>query len=213
MARRFRILIADNHLLVAEAYQKLLGSEYEVVGVVTDGRALLDAATELRPDLILAEIAMPGLNGLDACEQIKNKHKTIRVVFVTMTARPEAAAEAFRRGASGFVPKYSTASDLCAAVRIVLRGESYLSPLITRDTVTFLLRTNPAASMSKTITPRQREVLQLLAEGGSMKEVAYTLKVNAGTVAFHKYKMMETLGIKTNAELIQYAYCHQIAPH
>src|SRR5689334_17177335 len=143
MARRFRILIADHHLLVAEACKKLLDREFEVVGLVTDGRALLDAATELRPDLILAEIAMPGLNGLDACEQIKNKHKTIRVVFVTMTARPEVAAEAFRRGAWGYVPKCSSAEELCAAVRVVLRGESYLSPLITKDTMSFLLRTNP----------------------------------------------------------------------
>jgi DNA-binding NarL/FixJ family response regulator len=205
VANRSRILIADNHLLIAQACKKLLEKEFDVVGVVADGRDLLKAAAELRPDLILVEIAMPSLNGLDVCEQIKNKQETRRIVLLTMINRPEVAAEAFRRGASGYVLKHCSAKEFIVAVRSVLRGESYLSPLITKDTVAFLLRTNLENSKRKNISPRQREVLQLLAEGKSLKEVAYTLNVKLGTVAFHKYKMMETLNVRTNAELIKYA--------
>jgi DNA-binding NarL/FixJ family response regulator len=205
VASRSRILIADDHLLVAEACKRLLESEFDVVGIVTDGRDLVNAATALRPDLVLVDIAMPSLNGLDACSQIKKLHQHVRVVFLTMTDLAEVAAEAFRRGASGYVLKYCTTDELCIAVRSVLRGGSYLSPMITKETVDFLLRSTPENSESKSISQRQREVLHLLAEGKSMKEVAFTLNVKPGTVAFHKYKMMDKLNIRTNAELLEYA--------
>src|SRR4051812_47179069 len=170
---RSRILIADDHKLVAEACKNLLEPEYEVVGIVCDGRALLHYVAELRPDLVIADIAMPQLNGLDAGEQIKQKFRTIKLIYVTMNVRPEVAAEAFRRGASGYVVKHCTADELIVAVRRVLRGESYLSPLITKDTVDFLLRTGATYTEEKRISARQSEVLQLLAEGKAMKEIAY----------------------------------------
>lgn len=209
---RPKILIADDHKLIAEACKKLLEPEFEVVGIVCDGRALLQAATELRPDVVIVDIAMPQLNGLDAGEQIKAKNRAIKLIYVTMNARPDVAAEAFRRGASGYIVKHCTADELIGAVRRVLRGESYLSPLITKDTVDFLLRTGAVFTEEKRISGRQSEVLQLLAEGKSMKEVAYILQLKPGTVAFHKYRIMEVLGLKSNAELIEYAIKHHMVP-
>ena len=205
MPSRSRILIADDHRLVAEACKNLLEPEFDVVGIASDGRALVRAAAELRPDVAILDIAMPLLNGLDAGEQIKQKNRAIKLIFLTMSVAPDVAAEAFRRGASGYVLKHCSADELTVAVRRVLRGDSYLSPLITRDAVDFLLRSGATFHEKKRITGRQSEVLQLLAEGKSMKEVAYTLKLKPGTVAFHKYRIMENLGVKTNAELIEYA--------
>ena len=202
---RTKILIADDHTLVAEACKGLLEPEFEVVGIVSDGRALLQAAAELRPDVVILDIAMPQLNGLDAGEQVKAKNHAVRLIFLTMNLRPEVAAEAFRRGASGYVLKHCSSEELVIAVRRVMRNESYLSPLITRDAVDYLLRSGAAFCEEKRISGRQSEVLQLLAEGKSMKEIAYILQVKAGTVAFHKYRMMEALGVKSNAELIEYA--------
>jgi len=210
MAARCRILIADDHRLVADACKKLLEPEFDVVGVVVDGRALLQATAELRPDVVIVDIAMPLLNGLDAGEQIKQKNRAIKLVFLTMSISPEVAAEAFRRGASAYVLKHCSADELSIAVRRVLRGESYLSPLITKDTVDFLLRSDATFHNKKRISDRQTEVLQLLVEGKSMKEVAYDLKLKPGTVAFHKYRIMESLGLRTNAELIEYAIRNNI---
>lgn len=200
-----RLLIADDHRLVAETCKNLLEPEFEVVGVVTDGRALLDAAFSLHPDLILLDIAMPHLNGLDAGERIKAKLPRVKLVFLTMNLRADIAAEAFRRGASGYVLKQSAAEELLTALRRVVRGESYLSPLITRETVTHLLNQKNSEKPERRITARQSEILQLLAEGKSMKEAASILDLKPGTIAFHKYRMMEMLGIKTNAELLEYA--------
>jgi DNA-binding NarL/FixJ family response regulator len=202
---RTRILIADDHTLVAEACRRLLEPEFEVVGIVADGRALLQSAAELRPEVIILDVAMPQLNGLDAGEQIKQKYPAVKLVFLTMNPRADVAADAFRRGASGYVLKHCSASELTIAVRRVLRNESYMSPLITKETVDFLLRSGAAFSEEKRITGRQSEVLQLLAEGKSMKEIAYLLNLKSGTVAFHKYRIMEVLGVKSNAELIEYA--------
>ena len=207
---RPRILIADDHVLIAEACKSLLEPQFEVVGVVSDGRALLQAAAELRPDVVILDIAMPQLNGLDAGEQLKQKNRNLKLIYLTMNMRADVAAEAFRRGASGYVLKHCSAEELLIAVRRVLRGESYLSPVITRDTVDFLLRSGATFSEEKHISGRQSEVLQLLAEGKSMKEVAYILQLKPGTVAFHKYRIMEQLGIKTNAELIEYAMRHHL---
>ncbi len=207
---RPRLLIADDHVLIAEACKNLLEPEFHVVGVVSDGHALLKAAPELKPDVVIVDIAMPQLNGLDAGEQIKQKNHAIKLIYLTMNVRPDVAAEAFRRGASGYVLKHCTAEELIVAVRRVLRGESYLSPLITKDTVEFLLRTGAAYSEEKRISGRQSEVLQLLAEGKSMKEIAYILQLKPGTVAFHKYRIMEVLGLRSNAELIEYAIKHHM---
>jgi DNA-binding NarL/FixJ family response regulator len=207
---RPRLLIADDHVLIAEACKNLLEPEFQVVGVVSDGHALLKAAPELKPDVVIVDIAMPQLNGLDAGEQIKQKNHAIKLIYLTMNVRPDVAAEAFRRGASGYVLKHCTADELIIAIRRVLRGESYLSPLITKDTVEFLLRTGAAYSEEKRISGRQSEVLQLLAEGKSMKEIAYILQLKPGTVAFHKYRIMEVLGLRSNAELIEYAIKHHM---
>ena len=207
---RPRLLIADDHVLIAEACKNLLEPEFQVVGVVSDGHALLKAAPELKPDVVIVDIAMPPLVGLDAGEQIKQKNHAIKLIYLTMNVRPDVAAEAFRRGASGYVLKHCTAEELIVAVRRVLRGESYLSPLITKDTVEFLLRTGAAYSEEKRISGRQNEVLQLLAEGKSMKEIAYILQLKPGTVAFHKYRIMEVLGLRSNAELIEYAIKHHM---
>lgn len=202
---RTRLLIADDHNLVAEACKSFLEPEFEVVGIVNDGRALLDAVKELRPDIVIVDIAMPLLNGLDAGEQVKAILPSVKLIFVTMNMNPEVAAEAFRRGASAYLPKSTAAKELITAIREVRRGKSYLSPLITKDTVQYLLRSGKTIEIEKRLTPRQREVLQLIAEGMSMKEVAYTLNLKPGTVAFHKYRIMTILGVKTNAELLQYA--------
>ncbi len=207
---RPKLLIADDHTLLAEACRNLLEPEFEVVGIVSDGRALLKAAAELKPDLVIVDIAMPQLNGLDAGEQVKQKNHSVKLIYLTMNVRPDVAAEAFRRGASGYVLKHCTVDELIVAVRRVLRGESYLSPLITKDTVDFLLRTGATYNEEKRISGRQSEVLQLLAEGKSMKEIAYILQLKPGTVAFHKYRIMEVLGLKSNAELIEYAIRHHM---
>jgi DNA-binding NarL/FixJ family response regulator len=205
-----RILIADDHLLVADACKNLLEPEFLVVGIVTDGRHLADAVAEFKPDIILLDIYMPLLNGLDAGEQVKKKHAGIKLIFLTMTFAADVAAEAFRRGASGYVLKQSAGTELLLAVRKVNRGESYLSPLVAKETVTFLLNMRTPFIEEKRITRRQSEILQLLAEGLSMKQVAGVIDVKPGTVAFHKYRMMEILNISTNAELLGYALKHQM---
>ena len=202
---RTRLLIADDHNLVAEACKSFLEPEFEVVSIVNDGRALLQTAAELKPDIAIVDIAMPLLNGLDAGEHVKDFLPACKLVYLTMNINPEIAAEAFRRGASAYLPKSTVANELVTAIREVRRGKSYLSPLITKDTVQFLLRSGKTIEIEKRLTARQREVLQLIAEGMSMKEVAYTLNLKPGTVAFHKYRIMTALGVKTNAELLQYA--------
>jgi DNA-binding NarL/FixJ family response regulator len=207
---RPRVLIADDHKLVAEACKGLLEPEFDVIGVVSDGRALLQAAAELHPDVVILDISMPQLNGLDAGEQIKQKSRGTKLIFLTMMLGPDVAAEAFRRGASGYVLKHCNAEELVVAVRRVLRGESYLSPAITKDTVEYLLRSGAVYKEQKHISGRQSEVLQLLAEGKSMKEIAFILNLKPGTVAFHKYQIMDVLGIKTSAGLIEYAIKHHM---
>jgi DNA-binding NarL/FixJ family response regulator len=207
---RARLLIADDHTLLAEACKNLLEPEFDVVGIADNGRALLQLASELKPEIVILDIAMPQLNGLDAGKQIKHLLPATKLVFLTMNMSPEVAAEAFRRGASAYVVKSSAASDLVRAIRRALRSESYLSPDITKETVDFLLRSGTSQSLEKRLTPRQNEILHLLAEGMSMKAIAAVLNLKPGTVAFHKYKMMERLGLKSNAELLQYAIRHHL---
>ena len=207
---RARLLIADDHTLLAEACKNLLEPEFDVVGIADNGRALLQLASELKPEIVILDIAMSQLNGLDAGTQLKHLLPATKLVFLTMNMSPEVAAEAFRRGASAYVVKSSAASDLVRAIRRALRSESYLSPDITKETVDFLLRSGTSQSLEKRLTPRQNEILHLLAEGMSMKAIAAVLNLKPGTVAFHKYKMMETLGLKSNAELLQYAIRHHL---
>jgi DNA-binding NarL/FixJ family response regulator len=204
-----RVLLADDHALLLGAYEKLLANECEIVGQVQDGRALVAAAEQLKPDLIVLDIAMPSLNGLEAGRQIKQKQKDIKLVFLTMNEDPDLAAAAFRSGASGYLIKRSAASELLTAIREVMRGRSYVTPLVTEGLVESLIQAD-AHKSSHELTPRQREVLQLLAEGRSMKEVASLLNLTPRTVAFHKYRMMEQLHVKSTAELIQYAVRHHI---
>jgi DNA-binding NarL/FixJ family response regulator len=200
-----RILIADDHRLLAEACKSLLEPEFQVVGIVTDGRSLLKAAAAMKPDVIILDIAMPHLNGLDAGDQINRDMPRIALIYLTMSTEPNVAAEAFRRGASGYVLKQSASDELLIAVRRAVQGASYLSTMIAKETVTFLINQGKQQGGEERTTPRQTEILQLLAEGKSMKEVAAELDLKPGTVAFHKYRMMENLGVKTNAELLEYA--------
>ena len=206
---RPRVLLADDHALLLGAFEKLLSADCDIVGQVSDGRALVAAAEELKPDVIVLDISMPLLNGLEAARQIKQKARGAKLVFLTMNEDTDLAAEAFRAGASAYLLKRSAASELLTAIREVLQGNSYVTPLITEGLVGSLLHGADHAP-SQDLTPRQREVLQLLAEGRSMKEVASLLKLTPRTVAFHKYRMMEQLKIKSTAELVQYAVKNHI---
>lgn len=201
-----RVLIADDHTLVAEACCKLLASDYEIVATVSDGRALVKAVAELKPQVAIVDVAMPLLNGLDAAHQIKESSPGTKLIILTMNPDADLAAEAFRRGASAFLVKTCAASELVVAVREVLRGKTCLSPVVAKDIVDFFLRTDKKLiDEDKKLTERQREVLQLLCVGKCMKEVASVLNLTPRTVAFHKYRIMEVLSVRTNAELVQYA--------
>ena len=206
---RIRVLLADDHALLLGAFERLLAGEFDVVGQVSDGRAAVAAAERLKPDVVVMDMSMPLLNGLDAARQIKRKLHEVKIVFVTMNEDSDIAAEAFRSGASGYLLKRSAASELSTAIREVVQGRSYLTPLITDSLIGTLL--NPEDHKPKgELTSRQREVLQLLVEGRSMKEVASILSVTPRTVAYHKYTMMAQLKVKTTAELVQYAIKQRI---
>jgi len=211
MPNRSRILIADDHTLVAELCKRLLETEFEVVGVVSDGRALLRAVSDLKPDVVVVDIAMPILNGLDAGRQVKQMLPAVKLVFLTMNSDPEVAAEAFARGASGYLLKTCAAAEMVLAVREVLRGRTYLSKALSRDTIDSLRwQHKKLVTEDERLTDRQREVLQLLAEGKVMKEVGGFLHMTTRTVAYHKYRIMEVLGAKSNAELVKYAVRNHI---
>jgi DNA-binding NarL/FixJ family response regulator len=203
--KRPRVLLADDHLLIAQALEHMLRAEFDIVGTVSDGRALIKAAGELLPDVVVVDIAMPLLNGLDACEQLKALHPGIKVIFLTQNREPRFAVEAFRRHASGYVLKDSAASELTAAIREALGGKSYVSPSIEARMRDEGLVTPAAETTLRDLSAREREVLQLLAEGKSMKEVAALLDISPRTVEFHKYRIMDLLRVKTNAELVQQA--------
>jgi DNA-binding NarL/FixJ family response regulator len=190
----------------------MLEPEFDVIAIVWDGRALLETTCKLHPDVVVLDIAMPELNGLDAGEQLKQRDPSIKLVYMTMSEEPDLAAEAFRRGASGYVLKKCSMEELLVAVRLALKGEYFLTPLITEGTVELLLQSAVGDYGKRLLSSRQTEVLQLLAEGKSMKEIAYILEVEPGTIAFHKYQIMKILKIKTNAALIKYAVEHHIIP-
>jgi DNA-binding NarL/FixJ family response regulator len=204
---RHLILIADDHLMVLEAFKTLLEPEYEVVGTVTDGRMLLKEFSRLHPDVVLLDVGMPLLNGLDAGRQLRAQDRSVCLIYLTMNPDPQLAGEALRLGASGYVLKNSAVPELKQAIHEALRGRSYITPLITRELVGSLIE--PGTHRNE-LTKRQREVLQLLAEGRSMKEAAAILDLTPRTVAFHKYKMMEQLHLKTSAELVRFAVRHGI---
>src|SRR5436190_11098155 len=195
---RPRVLLADDHGLVLGALEALLARDCDVVGTVTDGRALIAAAAKLQPDVIVTDVAMPLLNGLDAARQIKRMFPRIKVIVLTMNEDAELAAATFRAGASAHLLKHSAAGELLTAIREVTSGRSYVTPLVAEGCVASLLH-RPETPAVPELTPRQREVLQLLAEGRSMKEVADVLNVTPRTVAFHKYRMMAQLNIKSTA--------------
>jgi len=210
--KRPRILLADDHRIVAEGLRGLLEPEFELIGIVEDGRALLAAAEKLRPDVIVADISMPLLNGIDSVRQIKMTHEEIKVVFLAMHPDVTYAASAFEAGASGYVLKHSAPSELIAAIQSALRGKTYVTPLLAGELMQFYKeRPQDGRDKLSKLTQRQREVLQLLAEGHSAKEIASILNISARTVEFHKYRIMQDLGLKSVAELIRYAIKHGIA--
>jgi len=203
---RPRVLLADDHRLVAEGLGSMLSPEFEVVGVVEDGGALVEAARKFQPDLIVADISMPRLNGLEALTQLKKDQPHVKVVFLTRHPEAALARRAMESGASGFVLKHSTPTELIAALHAALSGRIYVSPTLLSEMMQVAPSGRSGASeISPKLTPRQREILQLLAEGRSAKEIADTLSISTRTVECHKYQMMETLGLHQSAELIHFA--------
>jgi DNA-binding NarL/FixJ family response regulator len=203
MKRRTRVLLADDHAIVAEGLATLLKSHFDLVGTVGNGNELVDTARKVRPDVIVADIAMPVLSGLEALRRLKAARSDAKVIFLTMHADAQLATEAFRAGASGYVLKQSAGEELIAAIQEVLQGKTYLTPLITKDVITTLTESTPRSGVK--LTPRQREVLRLIAEGRRMKEIGAVLQLSTRTVESHKYEMMRALGVESTAELVRYA--------
>lgn len=200
-----RVILADDHVLVAEALGQMIAPHFEVIATVTNGHALLDVAASLKPDVIVADIGMPLLNGMEAARQVKEKMPAVKIVFLTMHDDPELAVQAMKTGASAYLLKKSAASELLQAIRVALRGNSYITPQIARGMEECFIRNPSGRSHPRSITSRQRQVVQLLVEGKSMKEAADLLRVTPRTIAFHKYQIMQELGIRTNAELVRFA--------
>jgi DNA-binding NarL/FixJ family response regulator len=200
-----RVLLADDHTLVAEGLKSLLKDIFDLVGVVHDGRALLEAAEQLRPDVIVTDISMPLLNGLDAVKQIRARHPETRVIILTMHRDTHLAASAFRAGVSGYLLKISPGEELVKAIREVAQGRSYVTTLLAKDLINLLMDNSTPRENESPLTPRQREVLQLIAEGRTMKEVAGLLNISPRTAESHKYDIMQALSVQTTAELIQCA--------
>ena len=205
---RPRVFLADDHSLLLEAFSKLLESKYDVVGTATDGRKMLSMVSKLKPDVVLMDIAMPNLNGFDAGEKLKKILPEIKLIFLTVNEDPDMVTEAFRIGANGYLLKDSAASELFQAIDAVMNSKNYVTPKITQGMISSFIKNPGGQKIHGDLTIRQREVLQLLAEGHTMKEVAARLFITPRTVAFHKYQIMEQLDIKTNSELIQYAVQH-----
>ena len=205
-----RVLLADDHRMVAEGLKGLLVEEFEVVGIVEDGRALVAAARKLRPDVIVSDISMPQMNGLDALAHLKRDNPAVRVVFLTMHRDAAYARRALEAGASGFVLKHSAPAELVLAVRAALQGRTFITPDLAAEV--FRTAKDKDADPLATLTPRQREILQFLAEGKSAKTIAAALGLSARTVEFHKYTLMDALGMESSAELIRFAVKHGLVP-
>jgi DNA-binding NarL/FixJ family response regulator len=207
---RSRVLLADDHLMLVDALTRVLEPLCEVVGAVSNGRELLTAAARLQPDIIVLDIAMPQMNGLDAARHLKPKMPKVKFIFMTMNEDPDLVGEAFRAGGSAFLLKQAAALELVDAIETVLNGGSYVTPSAAGGQAQISLRDPKARGHIAEPTPRQREVIQLLAEGRSMKEVASVLQITKRTVAAHKYAAMDLLQLKSNADLVQYAIKHRI---
>jgi DNA-binding NarL/FixJ family response regulator len=205
-----RVLLADDHRIVTEGLKGLLEEEFELVGIVEDGRAMVAAARKLRPDVIVADISMPHLNGIDALAHLKRENPDVRVVFLTMHRDAAYARRALEAGASGFVLKHSAPAELVLAVRAGLQGRTFITPDLAAEV--FRTAKDKDTDPLAVLTPRQREILQLLAEGKSAKEIAAALSLSARTVEFHKYALMDALGIENSAELIRFAIKHGLVP-
>ena len=212
--RKSRVLIADDHKIFAEGLKRLLSEDFDIVEIVADGRQLVAAAEKLRPDVIVVDISMPMLNGIDAVQQIKKVQPAIKAVFLTMHPDVAYAVRAFKEGASGYVLKNAVPDELITAIREGLKGKTYVTPMIAGK----LMRAYESGSQTQIeidtvlkLSSRQREVLQLLAEGHSVKEIAFILNISAKTVEYHKYRMMEDLDAKTTADLIRFAVKQGIA--
>lgn len=200
-----RVMLADDHTILVEAFRKLLEPHCEVVGTVADGRALLECAEQLNPDVVVVDIGMPLMNGLEAGLRLKQQMPKVKLIFLTMNEDHELAAEAMRSGASGYLLKSSAATELIRAIQLAVKGRTYITPQIARGIQQSFVNNPRPKQSAKSLTPRQREVVSLLAEGKSMKEVASVLNVTPRTVAFHKYRVMRELNLKTTADLIQFA--------
>ena len=209
MVSRPRVLLADDHSLVLEGLAKLVTEDCDLVGKVEDGRALIQAAQQLEPDVIVLDISMPKLNGLDAGRQLKKLLPSIKLIYLTMHADPLYAKEAFQIGASGFLLKRSAASELMQAIHAVMKGQFYVTPAIAKDFLgTFTQEMSASQAQTDSLTPRQREVLQLIAEGYSTKEMATMLHLSPKTIEFHRTQIIRQLNLHSTAELTKYAIAH-----
>ncbi len=209
---RTRVILADDHVLMLDALKNMLEPEFEVVGTFCNGLALVEGSAKLKPNVVALDISMPTMNGLNAGQRLKQLMPSVKLIYLTMNQDPDMAAEACRLGATGYLLKNSAASELVNAIRLVARGGSYVTPLMTKDLIGSPLKHFKNLKSSNRLTLRQKEVLQLLTEGRSMKEAAFILQVSPRTVAFHKYTMMEHLHLRSSAELIQYAMSSQPVP-
>lgn len=206
-----RVLLADDHRLVLEGFRRILEGQYQLVGAVEDGRALLDIAKKLRPDIVILDLSMPLLNGIDATTRLKKICPDTKIIIVTMHADTDYVRSAFEAGASAYVLKRSAVDELEQAIQAVLVGRSYITPLITKEMMdVFLSKTSENPTGTHTLTTRQREVLQLLAEGRTAKEIANLLNISSRTVEFHKGQILTQLNLQTTADLIKYALTHGI---
>jgi DNA-binding NarL/FixJ family response regulator len=205
--RQVKVLLADDHTIVVEGLHSLLKDHFELVGTVTDGQQLVDVAKKLRPEVIVTDMSMPVLSGLDALRQLKTAGVGAKVIFLTMHADAKIATEVLRAGASGFLLKQSAGDELITAIEDVLQGRTYLTPLLTKAVLNL---TTPGAENRPALTPRQRDVLRLLADGKRMKEIAAVLGLSTRTVETHKYEMMQALGVGSTAELVKYAIKHEL---
>lgn len=208
---RPRLLVADDHTLLLEGIRLMLEPEFDLVGRVEDGQALLTAAEKLKPDVILIDISMPVLNGIDAARQLRKIVPSSKLIFLTMHGDSDYVTEAFRAGASGYLLKRSAASELITAIREVLKGHHYVSPLVTRNALELLIGGSKSESkFADGLTPRQRQVLQLVAEGRTRKEIAEALNISVKTVEFHKATLARELNLRTSADFTMYAIEHGI---
>jgi len=199
-----RVVLADDHTLVLEAFSILLSPEVDIVGTAADGRELIKIVRELKPDIVVSDISMPNLNGVDACKKLLKLAPETKIIFLTVLNDPDVVAEVIRAGAKGYLLKSSASSELLQAIKAVAAGRTYITPLVTESMIGSLIN-GGKSNQAKQLTVRQREILQLLAEGKTMKETAGVLCITPRTVAFHKYRIMDSLGIENNADLVRFA--------